>query len=213
MIKKIKQIIVRIIDATSYGKTIKDFKRLQPYFDWLEAGKPVPPPDIVKQMIIKEYLNKYMPLVFFESGTYLGGMVNAVKTLFDRIYSIELSKELCEKAQDKFIKDDHISIVHGDSADIMPGILEQIDEACLFWLDGHYSKGITAKGIKETPIAEELEHIFTHHIKTHVILIDDARYFNGKNDYPTIDELFDFISEQKPEYKYYVENDIIRIHI
>jgi hypothetical protein len=45
-----------------------------------------------------------------------------------------------------------------------------------------------------------------------VILIDDARCFTGENDYPTLDELKSFVAERKPNHKFSVEHDIIRIH-
>ena len=84
----------------------------------------------------------------------------------------------------------------------------KLDEPCLFWLDGHYSAGGTAKGSKETPILEELKSIFTTH-KKHVILIDDARCFIGENDYPAIEALKSFIKNIGPNYKITLESDII----
>ena len=87
-----------------------------------------------------------------------------------------------------------------------------MNEPCLFWLDGHYSEGITAKGQLNTPILAELNHILNHSIKDHVILIDDARCFNGLDDYPTIDELKKIIVDKKPALQFSVADDIIRIH-
>jgi len=78
---------------------------------------------------------------------------------------VELSTELYERAKRKFSRYKHISIFKGDSSKVLPEILSQIEEPCLFWLDGHYSKGITATGEKETPILEELKHIFNHPIE------------------------------------------------
>ena len=85
-------------------------------------------------------------------------------------------------------------------------------EPCLFWLDGHYSAGITAKGEKETPIWEELEHICDHPIKNHVILIDDASLFVGKNDYPNLDSLQKFVESRFPDNIFEVRDDMIRIY-
>ena len=53
-------------------------------------------------------------------------------------------------------------------------------------------RGDTAKGSKFCPIYEELNAIFTS-IDKHCLLIDDARLFNGADDYPTLDELKGFI--------------------
>ena len=88
--------------------------------------------------------------------------------------------------------------------------MNEINGTAIFWLDGHYSGGITALGNKECPVLEELETILKSHIQ-HVILIDDARLFNGTNDYPTIDELKFIISKSKFEYNIFIENDAIII--
>ena len=57
------------------------------------------------------------------------------------------------------------------------GVLEPVFMTALFWLDGHYSGGETAKGDADSPLREELEAIGRHPIKTHVIPIDDVRSF------------------------------------
>ena len=49
-------------------------------------------------------------------------------------------------------------------------------------------------------------NFFDYH---HLLLIDDARLFVGANDYPSIDELSDFISTYRPQAILNVENDII----
>jgi hypothetical protein len=82
----------------------------------------------------------------------------------------------------------------------------------LFWLDGHYSGGITAKGPLDTPIVKELDSILNHSVTGHVILIDDARCFVGENDYPTIDELREILHTERPRWVFEVKDDIIRIH-
>jgi hypothetical protein len=70
--------------------------------------------------------------------------------------------------------------------------VRRIDQPALFYLDGHYSGGITARAAKDTPIYEELSHIFEHDPR-HVIVIDDARCFGRDPDYPSLHELREFI--------------------
>jgi len=101
--------------------------------------------------------------------------------------------------------------MYGDSTDILPEILVKIEQPCLFWLDAHYSGGVTAKGKKETPILQEIQYILNHHIDRHIILIDDARCFNGQNDYPTMQALRDMILSYHSDWFFEVENDVIRI--
>ena len=170
------------------------------------------PPHILKQKIVKIYAKKFIISTFVETGTYLGEMIDATKKKFKQIYSIELDDELFENAKKKFSKYNHISIIQGDSSEVLPTILSKIKQPCLFWLDAHYSAGITAKGEIETPIKKELNNIFNSSKFNHIILIDDARMFIGKNDYPTLKELRNFISKKRPNYSFIVKNDIIRIH-
>jgi hypothetical protein len=42
-------------------------------------------------------------------------------------------------------------------------------------------------------------------------LIDDARLFTGEDDYPTLDEVRNYLSNRKPDYRFELDLDIIRI--
>jgi hypothetical protein len=85
-----------------------------------------------------------------------------------------------------------------------------LQSEALFWLDGHYSGGLTAKGEKECPVYEELNSIFASPFQ-HFIFMDNARLFVGNNDYPTIAEMKDFVKLQKTSYYFSIENDCIRL--
>jgi hypothetical protein len=145
-----------------------------------------------------------------ETGTYRGDMVEAQKTRFKKIISIELGVDLFEKAKERFHHDKNVIIVQGDSGKVLPIILKDINEPALFWLDGHYSGGITAKGDKECPIFEELNAILNTKSFNHILLIDDARCFIGDGDYPTIKKLTEFIRSKNDKYQVEVKHDIIR---
>ena len=177
-----------------------------------KMAKNQPPPPLFKQKIVKRYANKFSINLFVETGTYMGAMVNATRDVFDKVFSIELDDDLYKSAKEMFSKYNHISIMHGDSSKILPSILSKINLPCLFWLDAHYSGGITAKGELETPILLELKHILNSSEFNHVILIDDARCFIGLNDYPTLNELKNLISKMRQNYSFIVKEDIIRIH-
>jgi hypothetical protein len=162
-------------------------KNQKKFRNWLKNGKPLPPPHIVKQLAIKEYAKRFRLTSFIETGTYQGEMIDAVKGTFDKIFSIELEKKLCEEACRKFDRYEHITILQGDSGEKLIEVLSQLNQPGLFWLDGHYSGGETAKGELDTPIMKELDSIYRHPLaKEHIILIDDARCFNGEGDYPGI---------------------------
>jgi len=178
---------------------------------WEKAGKPSPPPHIVKHQRIREFAKRYNLNVFIETGTHKGATLEAHLKHFRQLYSIELDEKLHERAVNKFRKKTHVKIIQGDSGVKLQEIVPNLQENALFWLDAHYSGGITAMGDKECPIYEELEIIFKDQ-KTHIILIDDARLFVGKNDYPTIENLKKYIAGKRPEYQVKVENDIIFVY-
>ena len=177
---------------------------------WKRKNCPVPPPHQVKQMVIEEYQKRYGYSVLVETGIYLGDMVEAQKNNFKRIISIELDQYLCERAKRKFRKKSHITIYQGDSSKVLSQLMPAITENAIFWLDGHYCAGFTAKGDKETQIYEELEAIFQDSTHDHILLIDDARLFTGERDYPTVKELSDFIRGKNKDYIIEVKDDVIR---
>lgn len=181
---------------------------------WNKEGKPYS----VRVETVKKYSKKYNIPTLIETGTYHGAMVEAMLNNFSKIISIELDGNLFKAAELKFFKQSHVKIVFGDSEKVLSKILKSISEPCLFWLDGHYipESVDTARGERDTPILQELEHILNHPIKDHVILIDDARCFIGPNpvlnDYPTIEELKNFVLKKRPDLLIEIEDDIIRIH-
>ena len=208
MLNSIKQAIKRTLPAD----VLKSRRDLEARRLWEKQGRPSPPPHIVKEELIRDYAKTFNTPILIETGTYLGDMVHAMKKSFSRIISFELDHNLAVQAQQRFAGDNHIQIIQGDSGKLLGDYLATINEPCLFWLDGHYSGGITAKGALETPIKNELTAILSHPVDGHVILIDDARCFTGENDYPTLDELQNFVAQHKPNHKFSVEHDIIRIH-
>lgn len=176
---------------------------------WRLKGSPLPPPHVIKINIIDKFQSKFGSTTFIETGTFLGDMIEAQKSNFERLHSIELSEELYQKAAERFEKNNEITIHQGDSGKVLKEIVNNLNQQALFWLDGHYSGGETALGDKECPVLEELESIFGGEIKNHVILIDDARLFKGAKDYPTIEEIGKVISDYNSKYVVKVKNDII----
>lgn len=209
MTEGIKPLLKKILPQSflNWYKRRSDQKQL---IEWEQNGNPVPPPHIVKQNTIAFYQQQTQYRTLVETGTYLGDMVQAQKNRFKQVISIELDTALYQRAVLRFKHDKNIILLQGDSGQKMPEILSLINEPAIFWLDGHYSSGITAKGDKECPIFEELNAIFDNDKRNHVLLIDDARCFVGENDYPTIPELTDFIKRKRSDYQIEVLHDIIR---
>jgi hypothetical protein len=169
------------------GRTFLD-RQKKAMIEWEQNGKPYPPPKLVKQSIIRSIAQQNQHAVLVETGTYKGHMVYAQFPFFKAIHSIELGKDIYEAAVSKFKNYPNVFLYNGDSGVVLKDIVPKMTEACIFWLDAHYSAGITARGILDCPIHAELETIAKSPYK-HSILIDDAADFTGQDGYPTKTEL------------------------
>ena len=196
-----------LIRKTSAYSTLRKIRFRIDYLRWDKSS--VPPPHYVKQKIVLEYARKYQCKTLIETGTHLGFMVDVMKNHFKKIDSIELDQALYENATKQFGRYPHVAIHQGDSARLLAELLTKIDvSSCLFWLDGHYSGGITARGLRETPIIYEL-HAILQYVEAPVILIDDARLFTGKHDYPHIQEVREIAADQG--FSFAEGDDVIRL--
>lgn len=188
------------------------YKRANELTKWENTGKPIPVPHVVKQRMIAKYKDKTGFSVFIETGTYMGDMIWAQRNNFTNLYSIELGIDLWKAACNRFKNFDHIEIIQGDSGKVLTSLISKLNNGAIFWLDGHYSAGITAKGELECPIYGELDAIRNSPLN-HILLIDDARLFVGKHDYPTIQELSDYIMKYWSKSKIEIADDIICVEL
>jgi hypothetical protein len=209
--KKLPHFILFAYEKISIRRRNSSKNQAASYQHWLSQNKPLPPPHIVKQKVVEEFKEKFNLHNLVETGTFLGDMVYSQINNFTEIVSIELDETLFQDAENKFKKNKNVKIIHGDSGKVLKNIINKFNEPCLFWLDGHYSAGFTAKGETETPILEELNTILTNKLD-HIILIDDARCFTGENDYPTLNFLKDYVYNKKDKYHIEVIDDIIRLY-
>ena len=128
---------------------------------------------------------------------------------FEKWITIELGKEICQVASYRYKLfeknnfdttkfDPHINekdiefdsqgyyfnekleLHHGDSSEKLEEIINTINEPICFWLDAHAGASKYASGEDDVPLLKELEVIKNHHIKKHIIAIDDAHMF-GKS--------------------------------
>jgi hypothetical protein len=177
---------------------------------WEKAGRPVPPPHIIKEQVVLEYAKHYGARILVETGTYYGDMVAAMKAHFERIYSIELSPELYRLDVLRFKRDKHVVLINGDSGVELGKIVASQKAPAVFWLDGHYSGANTAKGSKESPIIEELQNVLSQPVN-HIVLVDDARDFEVNSSYPSLEKVSQLVATLKPDFNFRVINGIIRI--
>lgn len=211
MKQRLKEFVKILPSYPVLRRMLVSMRQKKELFDWEKNGRPAPPPHIIKQQAIKKYAEKFGLKVFVETGTYYGDMVDAVKNHFKIIYSIELSKKLYEKAKKRFFGDKRVHIIHGNSAIVLGNLVPNLKQPALFFLDGHYSAGETVRADKDTPIYEELGHIFNNKQFDHVVIIDDARCFGSDPAYPSIKKVTKFILEKRKLVEITVKNDSIRI--
>lgn len=210
----LKKIADKILWKKQDKKDLKEFRNnrqsFQQYIEYVGFQTHLPALHIIKQNNIHKYREQYGFRTFVETGTFLGDMVEAQRNHFAKVYSVELAEELHKKAVKRFENYQNVTILQGDSGVVLKTLITEIKEPALFWLDGHYSAGITAKADKDTPIMEELNTILDAPL-SHGIMIDDARLFVGKDDYPTINEIVNFVAQKDPERTVAIADDIIRI--
>jgi len=133
--------------------------------------------------------------VFVETGTYLGGTTKSIASFFKKVHTIELSEALYEQTKDDLAQFRNIVSHLGDSRSILPHILLENNENIVFWLDGHYSGGITAGEEDPCPLINELNSILSRN-NDDIIIIDDARLINeGMKGYPSITEIYEKMRE------------------
>ena len=175
----------------------------------MKHGFLMPLPPFIKRSIILRYALDHHCKTLVETGTQYGDTAYLFRDEFDTIYTIELSSSLAAMARKRFRPFPHIQVIEGDSGQKLAELLPRLRSKALFWLDGHYSAGLTARGSKDCPIYAELHSIASLCKVPFVVLIDDARCFGNDRDYPSLQELKNFVGELMPAYTMGVNNDII----
>lgn len=135
--------------------------------------------------------------IMIESGTYNGSFSDRVKTDYKHVHTIEIVDKFYQAAVKKFKNDDNVTCHRGNSPIVLRKILAQINEPVTFWLDAHYQGGSQPNDTKK-PLLEELKAIAEHHIKDHVIMIDDVRLFHVYG--TTTQEIESILKKMNPDY-------------
>jgi hypothetical protein len=121
---------------------------------------------------------KKYPL-FVETGTYKGITINKMEKYFRELHTIEIKEELYTNEKTRY-KGNKINFHLGDSSTILEKLVPTLNENTVFFLDGHWSAGITGRGQKDCPLIEEVTIINKYFKKEAIIIIDDYRQFNKK---------------------------------
>ncbi|MEI8342640.1 MAG: hypothetical protein WCH43_14045 [Verrucomicrobiota bacterium] len=202
----------RLISAAPWISQVSELARLvQAAGAWRRKGWTAPPPYFVRRAMLRSEALAIGAEVFIETGTFLGDTTWGLMRDFRTIYTLEVEPTLAALARERFRKCPSVTLVEGDSSLLLPEICAKVDAPCLFYLDGHYSGGITGMGSKECPILEELHAIFTHTTQPFRIVIDDARLFGTDPFYPDLETLGKLLSDHGRSMQLRIENDAILI--
>jgi len=198
--------------APNFAGMLEDWRKTELYRRHITRhGFLMPLPPFIKRSIILRYALDYHCKTLVETGTQYGDTPYLFRNRFEAIYTIELSITLAAMARKRFRRFPHIKVIEGDSGEKLAELLPKLQSTTLFWLDGHYSAGLTARGATDCPIYGELKSIAQLCKVPCVVLIDDARCFGHDKDYPSLQELEDFVRVAFPRHETQVSNDIISI--
>ncbi len=144
-------------------------------------------PTRAKRSLLRATARSHSTRVLVETGTYTGETAWAMRHEFDRIETIELEPTLARLARIRFARTPNVHVHEGDSAAVLPRILDSLTQPALFWLDAHPCTDRSARDAP-VPLLAEIAAIARNHVGGHVILVDDMRLMGGPG-YPESDEL------------------------
>lgn len=108
-------------------------------------------------------LEKIKPKVAIEIGCFKGGSLEVISKYADKVYSIDINPEVKEKLEGKF---NNVDIRIGNSSDIIPQILKEIEEKGeileFVLIDGEH----TVKGVKN-----DITHFLNYIPKSNIHII------------------------------------------
>ena len=123
--------------------------------------------------------------IFVETGTYLGKTITNMEPHFKKLYTIEIKEDLYNRSKSRYLnyvkmfryKKSKIDFLLGDSGEMIGKLCPNLKYNVVFFLDSHWSAGITGRGEKDCPLYEELTSIIEKFCKKCIIIIDDVRLF------------------------------------
>src|SRR5580700_3594168 len=110
------------------------------HFGW----PPTPPTHEAKCHFVARKAAEQRLGIFIETGTFRGEMLAFQLPRFKKLISIELSQQLYEAACARFASAPKVQLIQGDSGVKLAEAVKGLEEPALFWLDAHYSMGVTA---------------------------------------------------------------------
>lgn len=168
-----------------------------------------------------EALRTELPLsTFVETGTFHGDTLIAMAPLFEKLYSVELSKELWEESSKRLKEFKHVSISLDDSPQFIQKLQPSLkNDSVLYWLDAHWCvSDNTAGEDSQCPLVKEIQAIGKLNTSS-AIVIDDARLFLAPppepheiSDWPLFEEVNNALRMLSTEHEITIVNDTIAFY-
>ena len=148
-----------------------------------------------------------------ETGTYRGVSTRLLADHFDQVTTIELSRPMAWLARILLATRRNVRVLQGDSGEL----LRPASSPTLYWLDAHWSSGITAGEENECPLLDEIR-LTSPGDPNDCYLIDDARLFlepppppHKVAHWPTFEDISAVVREERPNHALIVDLDVIVI--
>ena len=177
---------------------------------WRRRGWSSPAPPDVKWAVLRRHA--IPDALWIETGTYRGDTTRFLSSIGREVISIEPEPNLAARARARLASLPNVTILMGSSESLFSDIVMGLSGPCCFWLDGHYSAGVTYRGDTDTPVAHELSAIAQHvrRLGQVRIFVDDWRCFRPSSaeyaDFPTKSQLVSWADELNLSWT--VEHDI-----
>jgi len=111
--------------------------------------------------------------LFIETGTYRGESARWAATIFPKVYTIEIDKDMHEAVRKN--RPDNMYLILGDSKVELPKLVKVIHEPALFWIDAHF-------GTSRPPVLEEISCIIASPFD-HIMYVDDTLLYDNNKSY------------------------------
>lgn len=186
---------------------------------WEQSGFNLPAPRAVKCATLARWGIASAPWI--ETGTAHGKTTKWLAERYPSVISLEPEPELYSLATTRLSGLENVTLICGTSEECFGSAVSQIvGDQVNFWLDGHYSQGVTYAGTRDTPVLFELKEIRSslesERLRKIAVLIDDVRLFvsrhsekpqePGREGYPSLTALVEWADSV--ELRWSIENDI-----
>ena len=170
-----------------------------------------PPTDLLNAFLSDFEIDR-----FIETGTYKGHTAKWAAERIPEVCTIEKSDKYFKESMMILGEYTNIQLFNGESANYLRE-LSLRDGRSIFWLDAHWSGGMTSGREAECPILSELDAI-GEESKRHIILIDDARLFlapppapHNQDQWPSIREVLIKLHDYQEGYSVIYDDVIIGV--